>query len=89
MAVGLGLLLGTVVELARAATVVIVVLYVISTAAAAIRYRDRTRRGSAAALLVVYPTLHLAYGLGMISGFIRFVVRGSQRSAVAPEIPDV
>lgn len=69
---GLGLVLGTVSASARAATTVVLGAYLLATVGASARYRDRARPASVLALCCVYPTIHAAYGVGMIQGFARY-----------------
>jgi glycosyltransferase involved in cell wall biosynthesis len=65
-------LLGIVSRRARAAAVLELGLYAGAITAAAVRYRDRDRPGSGALLAVVYPILHLSYGIGMLRGLWQF-----------------
>jgi succinoglycan biosynthesis protein ExoA len=74
VALGLGLLTSPVIPIARWATLALIALYAGAAAAAALRYGGGARTATRVALLAVYPTMHLAYGLGMIGGFVRFVV---------------
>lgn len=47
-------------------------LYGTATIAASVRYRDPLRPASALRLMLVYPILHVAYGLGMVAGLMQF-----------------
>jgi glycosyltransferase involved in cell wall biosynthesis len=82
-------LLGVTSRKARAAAALEIGLYAGTTVAAAVRYRDRTRPGSAALLAVTYPVVHLAYGIGMLRGLWRFRRRfvGPQRRALGQDVP--
>jgi glycosyltransferase involved in cell wall biosynthesis len=57
---------------ARRGTALVAGVYVTSCIAAALRYGDRGRPAAAFMLALVYPILHVAYGVGMIEGLIRF-----------------
>jgi glycosyltransferase involved in cell wall biosynthesis len=67
----LGTSLGIVSPGARRTVLLEASIYATATVAAAVRYMDHRRPGSAVRLTVVYPILHLAYGLGMIAGLSR------------------
>lgn len=82
--VGVGLALGTVLPAARSATALVATAYVAAASGAAIRYRDRARPASAMALLAVYPTMHVAYGAGMIEGVVRTLIARPVAAAPRP-----
>jgi glycosyltransferase involved in cell wall biosynthesis len=63
--------IGLVWPVARRLTAFEVALYAVATVFAAARYGDRRRPESLLLLLVVYPTLHVSYGLGMAAGLTR------------------
>jgi succinoglycan biosynthesis protein ExoA len=69
-----GLLLSPLSRTARRATLADAGIYSLATIAAAIRYGDLRRWRTLAGLLLVYPTMHLAYGFGMIRGLWQFVI---------------
>jgi len=69
LAVGGGL--GLISPVARRAALLELGLYATATLAAAARYKDRRRPSSALRLALIYPILHVAYGLGMVAGLMR------------------
>jgi hypothetical protein len=69
---GGGALVGLVSKKVRAGAALELGLYATVTCAAAIRYRDQDRPASAVLLAIVYPILHVAYGVGMLRGLWRF-----------------
>ena len=69
LALGAGL--GLVSPPIRRLTVLEVLLYGTATIGAAVRYRDPLRPESALRLALIYPILHVAYGLGMIAGLVQ------------------
>jgi hypothetical protein len=74
LALTIGLLVSPVLVIARWATAALVVLYLVADVVAALRYGAGASLRTRLALLAVYPTMHFAYGLGMIGGFVRFVL---------------
>ena len=62
-------------------------LYGGASVVAAVYFRDRTRWTSALDLLVVYPILHLAYGIGMVRGLWQFGIRGRRPGPPPPPRP--
>jgi glycosyltransferase involved in cell wall biosynthesis len=72
-------LLGIVSKQARTVAVIELGAYAAATGIAAARYRDRDRAGSAALLALIYPVLHFAYGIGMLSGLWRFRDRFTEK----------
>jgi hypothetical protein len=67
----LGGAVGMVWPAARRVTALEIGLYALATVAAATRYGDRRRLESMLLLMIVYPTLHVSYGLGMATGLAR------------------
>jgi glycosyltransferase involved in cell wall biosynthesis len=89
---GLGLLASPFLPIARLATGALVLLYLLANAAATLRYGSGQRAAVRLALFAAFPTMHLAFGTGMIEGFVRFVILGAGRSsapvaALEPQVP--
>jgi succinoglycan biosynthesis protein ExoA len=69
LAVGTGL--GLVSPPIRRLAILELLLYGTATLGASVRYRDPLRPESALRLALIYPILHVAYGLGMIAGVVQ------------------
>ena len=74
---------------ARVGTLALFGLYGAATMAAALRVRADLPARARLALLLVFPTMHLAYGTGMIEGAIRFLRSGRRGPATKPAPSDV
>ncbi len=61
-----------------------VLVYGAATVAAAVLYRDPEQPDSLLLLLLVYPTLHVSYGLGMAAGLVRPPGRSGTRPDLTP-----
>lgn len=79
---GVGGGLSLISPLARRAALLEVGLYATATIAAAVRYEDRRRPSSALRLALIYPILHVAYGLGMVVGLMRLWGRLTKRGSI-------
>ena len=75
---GIGAGLGLVSPFARRLAILEFLAYGSATLGAAIRYRDRDRPGSGLRLILIYPVLHVAYGLGMVVGLLRLPARSAR-----------
>jgi succinoglycan biosynthesis protein ExoA len=69
LAVGTGL--GLVSPPIRRLAILELLLYGTATLGASVRYRDPLRPESALRLALIYPILHVAYGLGMMAGLVQ------------------
>lgn len=69
LALGAGL--GLVSAPIRRLAILEVLLYGTATLGASVRYRDPLRPESALRLALIYPILHVAYGLGMLAGLVQ------------------
>jgi succinoglycan biosynthesis protein ExoA len=94
VAVATSVPLATISAIGRVAAAAVLGLYGFAAVAASVRYGSRSRLRSSLALPIVYPTIHVAYGVGMILGLARAIagrrgrVRARDESVEDPPSPE-
>lgn len=81
-----GAALSTILDLARVGTVALAAIYALAIVLAVLRYGDRREPMTSLSLVLVYPTVHFAYGSGMAMGLVQHV-RGLTRDQATPPGP--